>query len=132
MTSWTEPDYLGGVHMTQEQTRFLGCGNFRMQLHRPNKVNPLSGMVWIQKQLVEPALHSAWFWVSSPNAKVPINQEIKIKLLEFCDPLYIDDSSVHKLAKELPILLTAQITEAYVPTLCEGPYFQDRRKGQSL
>ncbi|KGJ88697.1 hypothetical protein [Thalassotalea sp. ND16A] len=112
MTSWRSPDYQ--IHLTLSKGRltFLAGNVFEAELKRKNRSRLLGGMIMIAAQEINQQYHHIYadLWIDSKTAIVPLNEIVRIRLMDECDPLYQCSNEKDELRKVLPIELSGVIS----------------------
>ncbi|OUS30997.1 hypothetical protein A9Q98_03780 [Thalassotalea sp. 42_200_T64] len=111
MTSWRSPDYQIHITLSKGRLTFRAGNVFEVELKRESRSRLLGGMIMITAQEITQECHHIYadLWIDSKTAIVPLNEIVRIRLMDECDPMYQSSKVKDELRKILPIELSGVI-----------------------
>lgn len=89
MTSYSPPDYYVDITISSNDYKNLKGLSFDVDIYRSSFIKPVKGMLLLPDNLDHKShILKSWLWVDSVRSIIPKDEELKIHLLESCDPLY--------------------------------------------
>ncbi|MEI6894444.1 MAG: hypothetical protein V5789_07390 [Colwellia sp.] len=109
MTTWKESDHQIKLDISIEKHKALielSGNTFSIELSRPNRKTAIKGMLIIyqlDKQAKYQAVVSTNLWIDSKRAIIPLDEKVRITLINECDPMYQLANEKSALRKILPV-----------------------------